>query len=85
MLHNRAFSFSLTEEDVYRLKVYGMRLTALPVAPTSARAGMRCHLVSLQVTNAPPPPSPRRLEPSSSARGSFCFCFCFCAWASPLD
>lgn len=49
VLHTRAFNFSLAEEDIYRLKVYGIRLTALPVTPTSARAGMRCHLVSLQV------------------------------------
>jgi hypothetical protein len=33
LLHNRLFNLSLTEEDMYRLKIYGMRITAAASAP----------------------------------------------------
>jgi len=44
LLHNRLFNLSLTEEDMYRLKIYGMRITAhattpLPLFGTVAQLG----------------------------------------------
>lgn len=33
LLHNRLFNLSLTEEDMYRLKIYGMRITAHAATP----------------------------------------------------